>query len=293
VLGAVVLVGGIGAGSLWLVQKAKAPTSSTQPTSVDLASLWKAQQYTQLIAAADDELRNDPMNGIALVFDGFASFYVGVTQVTQEEKLNYIDRSIISLRRALLLPHPPYDAQIHYVLGKAYYQKGEYFTDLAISNLKQAVAMGYNASDTNEYLGLAYNRLGMYKDGVGYFLKAVTQNPKDVLYLTIAQTYFQLGDNQAATTYVEKAIAASSDDFLVQKARFLLGDIYRKENKLDTAEQEYRKILEKNPQSGEAHYYLGEIYSARGDRAHARAEWREALRIDPNNQDAYKRLRGK
>ena len=289
----VVVIGIVVGGAVILLSRTShAKTISPQSSGVDLSGLWANQKYTQLIAAADDELKSNPMNGLALVFDGFACFYVGVTQITVEEKLNYLDRSIVSLRRALLLQHPPYDPQIQYVLGKAYFQKGDYFTDLAIEYLKKSLDLGYHASDIYEYLGLSYNRLGRYKDGISYFLKAVSQNPKDVLYLTIAQTYFQMGDDQAAISYVDKAIASSSDDFLVQKARFLLGEIYQKEKNLVAAEQEYRKVLDKNPQSAEAHYYLGEIDTARGDRVGARAEWREALRIDPNNEQAYKRLRG-
>ena len=295
VLGAVVLVVVLGVGSYLLLRNGVpfSRTANAAPARVDLASLWNSQRYAELIRASDEELSTNPMDGTALVFNGFSSFYVGITQVALEDKLRLIDKSIESLRRALLLAHPPYAAQIHYVLGKAYYQKGLYFTDLAIKNLKSALEMKFSASDIFEYLGLSYNRLGLFKDGVEYFLKAVGDNPKDVLYLTIAQTYFQMGDSQSATQYVEKAIAASSDDFLVQKATFLLGDIYRKDGNLDAALREYQKILEGNPQSSEAHFSIGETYSAMGDRARARAEWREALRIDPNNEEAYKRLRGR
>lgn len=296
-LGAVLIVAVLGAGGYFILRNGLPFTRSQKqaaPARVDLASLWNSQRYTELIKAADDELNNNPMDGTALVFDGFSSFYAGITQVALDDKLQYIEKSISALRRALLLAHPPYVAQIHYVLGKAYYQKGQYFTDLAIKHLKIALDMGYKPDDIYEYLGLSYNRLGLFKDGVDWFLKAVRQNPtKDVLYLTIAQTYFQMGDSGQATQYVDRAISASSDDFLVQKAMFLLGDIYRKEGNLAAAEREYQKIVSSNPQSSDGHFYLGETYSAMGDRARARAEWREALRIDPNNEAAYNRLRGK
>lgn len=295
-LGAMLIVAMLGAGGYFILRNGIPFTGSpkrTAPAKVDLASLWNSQRYAELIKAADNELNDNPMDGTALVFDGFSSFYVGITQVALDDKLQYIEKSISALRRALLLAHPPYAAQIHYVLGKAYYQKGQYFTDLAIKHLKTALAMGYKASDIYEYLGLSYNRLELYHDGVDWFLKAVSQNPKDVLYLTIAQTYFQMGDSRLATQYVDRAISASSDDFLVQKAMFLLGDIYRKEGNLAAAEREYQKIISSNPQSSDGHFYLGETYSAMNDRARARAEWREALRIDPNNEAAYNRLRGK
>ncbi len=295
-LGALLFLIVLGVGGYFVLRNGVPFTGSQKqpaPARVDLASLWNSQRYAELIKAADDELNNNPMDGTALVFDGFSSFYAGITQVALDDKLQYIEKSISALRRALLLAHPPYVAQIHYVLGKAYYQKGLYFTDLAIKHLKTALDMGYKADDIYEYLGLSYNRLGLYKEGVDWFLKAVSQNPKDVLFLTIAQTYFKMGDSRQATDYVDKAISASSDDFLVQKAMFLLGEIYRKEGNLDAAEREYQKIIASNPQSSDGHFYLGETYLAMGDRARARAEWREALRIDPNNEAAYNRLRGK
>lgn len=259
----------------------------------DLPTLWKDQRYTEIISATGRMLGTDPMDPVALAFNGFANFYLGITQVSPDDKQQYMEQAITSLRRTLLVSHVPYPAQVHYVLGKAYYQDGQYYTDLAIDHLNRALTLGYRASDIYEFLGLSYSRVGYYQKAIDSFLKALDDNPKDVLYYTIAQTYNQMQNYGDALRYAQKAIDSSNDDFLVQKARFLLGDVYLSQKKYDDAEQQYRKILDASPQSADAHYYLGEVYAARGDRVAARHEWVEAIRIDPNNALASKRLSGR
>ena len=87
-----------------------------------------------------------------------------------------------------------------------------------------------------------------------------------------------------------RAINKSQDAVLIEKARFLLGDIYFQNKEYIKSEEQYLKVLEGRPQNPDSHFHLGEIYAALGDMVKARASWRKALRIDPNHFGALRRL---
>jgi Tfp pilus assembly protein PilF len=75
-----------------------------------------------------------------------------------------------------------------------------------------------------------------------------------------------------------------------EKCRFLLGDIYRSRGDAARAEEQYSLVLDKNPDSAEAHYRLGLVHQQRGDSVRARAEWRKAVSIDPMHAAARLKL---
>ena len=70
----------------------------------------------------------------------------------------------------------------------------------------------------------------------------------------------------------------------------LLGQIYLDEDNFDEAEQEYRAMLEINPNYADAVYGIGVVYEKRGELVKARSEWRKVLKLDVNHQGALLRL---
>lgn len=281
---------GIGAGS-WGVRKGMKyfPVSDSSEQKAIL-SLWNEKNYQEIIRLTDQGLKKKPMDAYLLVFHGFANFYTGVNQASTEDKIDHIDKAIISLRRARLHTKLPLAGEVDYVLGKAYYHKGVYYSDLSVHFMKEAMEENYIGQDTYEYLGLGYTNLSDYTESLKYFLMALEATPTDLLYLTVAQTYYQIGDKKSAEEYLMRGINISRDAAVSQKARFLLGDIYFQNKEYLKAEEQYLKILESNSQNPDAYFYLGEIYSALGDTVKARASWRKTLRIDPNHYGALKRL---
>jgi tetratricopeptide (TPR) repeat protein len=189
-----------------------------------------------------------------------------------------------------LLERPPLGGELYYVLGKAYFHRGRFYTDSAIRALERSLELEYRAEDSFEYLGLAYSRLGLFDEAVEYFLRSAEENPSDILFLTVAQTYYEDGRLEPALEYAERAIERTDDDFLAERARFLIGEVYLDLESYGDAERFFQSILENNPRSAQAHVLLGEIYSRRGDDVRARDAWREALRLDPNNVEAWERL---
>ncbi len=50
------------------------------------------------------------------------------------------DKAVVSLRKALVFNDKNLTSEIYYVLGKAYYHKGHFYTDLAVKYLELSIA---------------------------------------------------------------------------------------------------------------------------------------------------------
>lgn len=269
------------------------PTQSEEAAEeLGILELWEQRKYDELILLSRSILNRKPMDDTALVLAGFAHFYKGVAQVSLEEQLPYIDSSVKYLRKANLVSSIPrkLEAEIHYVLGKAYFHKGKYYTDLAIHYLENALDMGYTNEDIYEHLGVAYSRIEDHERSIDYFLKALELSPSDILYYTLAQVYFQTNRPRETEEYLLKALDTSRDVNVQQKSRMLLGRLYFQRGEYVRAKEQYEKILEVNDQSADAHFHLGEIYEELENTAKARAEWRRALQIDPSHYGARLKL---
>lgn len=260
------------------------------PSQVNVLELWNNGSYDEILANGKEELKRLPLDPGTLVFSGFAAFHKGVAEVSIEKKLPLINQAIVSLRKALLLPQVPLQPEIHYILGKAYFHKGKFYSDLTIEHLMKAREMGYVATDMNEYLGLAYSLVGRFSEASEFFLKAVEKAPSDLLLWTLGQTYFQMQRNEDAIRYLGLAIEKTKDRALEQRCRFLLGEIFTRTKQYTLAQAEYQVILDRNPNSADAHFYLGEIALALGNKDAARTEWRRAFKIDPLHFNANQRL---
>jgi tetratricopeptide (TPR) repeat protein len=251
-----------------------------------LSELWKNRLYDEVISRCDKQLEADPLDPTLLAYRGFAYFYKGVSEVTLEERIPYLDEAIVSLRRARLGGAGGWSAEIDYILGKAYYHKGKYYYDLTLEYLKAALSAGYQHEDIYDYLGLAATQLDYLEEGLEYFQKALEINPTDLLLLTMGQTYFQAERYQEAEEYLLRAVNKTEDAAVEIRARFLLGQMYFERQDYFKAEDQYTQILEVDPNSSDAYYYLGEIYSNMNDPVKARAYWRKALVIDPSHYGA-------
>jgi tetratricopeptide (TPR) repeat protein len=254
--------------------------------SQSLGELWQNRLYDEVISRCELQLESDPLNPQLLAYRGFAFFYKGVSEVTLEERIPYLDEAIVSLRRAKLRPTGSWGSEVDYILGKAYYHKGKYYYDLTLDYLQAALAAGYRPEDIYDYLGLAATQMDQLEEGLDYFQQALEINPTDLLLLTIGQTYFQAERNQEAEEYLLRAINKTEDAAVEIRARFLLGQMYFDREDYFKAENQYSEILKADSNSADAYYYLGEIYSNMNDPVKARANWRKALVIDPSHYGA-------
>jgi tetratricopeptide (TPR) repeat protein len=214
-----------------------------------LSELWNNRLYEEIITRCDQRLEQDPLDTQALVFRGFSYFYRAVSEVTLEERIPFLDESIVSLRRALLAADNPWAIETDYVLGKAYYHRGKYYYDLTIDYLGRALESGYQADDMYEYLGLASTQLDRTEEGLRYFHKALEKNPSDLLLLMIGQSYLQLSRTAEAEEYLLRALNKTEDKAVEKRCRFFLGQLYFDRQDYFKAEKEYLQIIEIDPNS--------------------------------------------
>jgi tetratricopeptide (TPR) repeat protein len=250
-----------------------------------LPDLFRAEKYDEVIAATDALLVGDPLNPVALSYRGFASFYKSASQNAAEERMPYLDQAVVSLRRARLAG-TPFPGETDYVLGKAYFNKGKYYYDLAIASIESSVARGYVQKDSYEYIGQSYSQLGDYQKALDNFLLAMRDDPGDLLLLTIGQTYYQMKRTSDAVDYLLRTLNKTEDKDIEERTRFLLGGIYLDTGELFKADEQFSAIVKIDPSSADAHYDLGEVYAKMNDPVKARAEWRNALIIDPSHYGA-------
>jgi tetratricopeptide (TPR) repeat protein len=251
-----------------------------------LAELWKNRFYDELITRCDERLAADPLDHDALAYRGFSYFYRAAAQISVENRVPDLEEAIISLRRARISDAQRMGPEKDYILGKAYYLKGKYYYDLCIFYLERSLEAGFSSEDAFDYLGLAYTQLDRAEEGLSYFLRAVENNPTDLLLLTTGQSFLRLKRTREAEEYLIRAVNKTDDPGVEKKSRFLLGQLYFDRQDYFKAEGEYKRILELEPEAADAYFYLGEIYAALGDTVKARAQWRKTLIIDPSHYGA-------
>lgn len=257
----------------------------------ELRENFESGAYEASYNQSREMLREKPLDFFLLSINGFSSYQLAISQINSFDTLYYIDNCIWSLRKAMLFNESNSDGRIFYVLGKAYYYKGQGYGDLAVKYLERARAVSYMAADIPEYLGLAYAAVKDYHSSIAAFSLALAANDaSDILLLSIARSYMAMDELEPSRAYLVRCLEITRDSRIVAAARLLLGNIMYKIGDFRGAEAEYEKALEENGEIAEAHFQLGELYAMGGDIARARAEWRRAFRIDPTFEPARNRL---
>lgn len=259
----------------------------------DMLRNWENGSYAEAFEQSSLALKDEPLDSFLLTVNGFASYQLALSQINHGDILSYLDNSIWSLRKALLQKNADGDGRIRYVLGKAYYEKGPAYADLAVRYLEEAEKAGYVAKDIPEYLGLAYQAIREYRRSVETLSRALdpgeSGTDSDRLLLAIARSYIGLEDWDNAKAYLRRCIEQTLDGGEAIKARLLLGKVLWNSGDAAGAESAFTEVLEYT-ESAEAAYELGEVYAAQGDTIRARAAWRRSYRADNNYRPTRVRL---
>lgn len=255
---------------------------------------WKKFDYQEVYNLTEKLLLKNPLNNFALVYHGYACFFLALSKLDSTEAQNFLDESINSLRIALHDTQGSTRSQIEYILGKAYFYKNTvssyYYSDLAINYLEAAREHGYKADDIAEYLGLSYAVLNMPMESISAFTEALIVRESFSLLLSIAEQYYKTNQGNVAKQYLFRIVNNCNDDNLVNKSQNLLALIYIDEGNYSEARETFSSILKKNQNSADAYYGLGVIYEKQGDLVKARAEWRKALKVHVNHAGALNKL---
>lgn len=262
-----------------------------RPKRADLLALWEAADYTSLSRACDLVLEQSPLDSYALVFKGFSSFYAGSSEPESSVRAQAMDDAVGQLRKALTDSECPLLPQARYVLGKAYYAKGRDYWDLSLAELDLASALGYAPDDSWEYRALSAYGSGQVARSLGYFTEALARFPDSAeLSLAAARAWADSGDWAKAESLASAAAGSTADEYLLERADFLIAEAAMAAGRPDEARARYAAIIARNPESAEAWYQDGLILSAQGDLMGARASWRKAVSIDPMHAPARQKL---
>ena len=257
-----------------------------------LRDLFESGEFENAYTLSSGLLKEAPLDSFLLTIHGFSAYQLAIAQTNNFDAISYIDNCIWSLRKAMLYRENLNDGRISYVLGKAYYNKGSGYADLAVNYLEKSRAASYRAADIPEYLGLAYAGIRDFRSSVEAFSLALTDvvAPSDLLMLSIARSYLALEEFESARAYLMRCLDITKDSKTTAAARLALGNTLVKTGDTAGAETEYLRAIEEDGENAEAHYQLGELYALAGDATRARAEWRRAVRIDPAHGPARSRL---
>jgi len=258
----------------------------------ELLMVWNDGNYEKTYEMTKNALLEKPVDYFLLTIHGFSAYQLGISQINNQNTINYINECIFSLRKAIIHKDAKNDGRLYYVLGKAYGYKGAEYADLAVRYLEMANRLSYDATDIPEYLGLAYAAYGDYRSSVEAFAKSFIpgKQPTDSLLLSIARSYIAMNEYNMALGYLHQCVENSPDSKSVIMSRMLLAEVYKNTEEYDKAELQYISIINESGESAEVRFQLGELYNLKGDTTRARFEWRMANRQDPTHARARARL---
>lgn len=251
---------------------------------------WDNKDYAAVYAKTAQILERRPMDGTALALHGFAAYYLFAEQTDVSTGAEYLTAAVVHLRRARYLINEKDIPKLAYILGKAYYQQGYYYADLAVKYLDEAYAGGITASDLAEFRGMAASLLGDTDKALEAFTQALALNPSDLILYVVAENYKKKGDIQNAQLYLFETIKKTNDAVLEVRCRNQLGLLFLEDNKSAEALEQFNAVLEKDINSADAHYGIGLVYEKQGDMIKARYEWRQAIRLNPIHAETRAKL---
>ncbi len=265
--------------------------SNPKMSKQKIMEAWSAGERSVSLELSRAALEQEPFDPFYLSMNGIAAYYVAADSPEGDERQSMIEEALFSLRKALASRNNlPVKAQVEYVLGKTYFQKGSPWLDLAIRYLELSIEDGYESKDSEQYLALSYAGTGDHAAALRHFETALAKEESDILKLSAAISYKELKDNDKASALLFSVLASASDALLVQRARFMLGEMAMDKGNLPEAQGLYKAIVDTDPGSAEGWYRLGMVAEALMDPIAARASWRKATSIDPNHVEARKKL---
>ena len=187
---------------------------------------WENKDYAGVYAETAQILEKRPMDGTALALHGFAAYYLFAEQTDLSIGADYLTAAVVHLRRALYLTKDKDIPKIAYVLGKAYYQQGYYYADLAVKYLDEAYAGGIEAGDLSEFRGMAASLLGDTDKAIEAFTQALATNPSDFVLYAVAENYKKKGDIPNAKLYLFETIKKTGNAALEVRCRNQLGLLF-------------------------------------------------------------------
>ncbi|MGB9068845.1 MAG: tetratricopeptide repeat protein [Candidatus Acidiferrales bacterium] len=157
--------------------------------------------------------------------------------------------------------------------------------DHAIVEAKKAVSESPDSPDATVTLAMLYGEKSDTADAQKLLQGLLKGNDDDLaIYLDIAQVESRGKRYADAEQTAQKAESLARETAGKVSVWYLLGSIYERQKKFDDAEQEFRKVLDVNPNNGPVLNYYGYMLADRGVRVEEAASLiQRALKQEPNN----------
>ena len=157
--------------------------------------------------------------------------------------------------------------------------------DRAIAEAKKALADSPNDPNLTVTLAMLYGEKADAPEATKLLQGLLQGNPNDQeIYIDLAQVQERGKQYPEAEKSAEKAEQMAHGPADKATAWFMLGAIYERQNKFEQAEQEFRKVLEQNPNNAPALNYYGYMLADRGVRLdEATSLIQKAVKREPNN----------
>lgn len=110
---------------------------------------------------------------------------------------------------------------------------------------------------------------------------ADTDEIKSLIYYNLAVTYYLIDLNELALKYLEDSMKIQDTD----EKRYLLADLYAKENKIKESVIEYEKLIEKNPKNVEYTIALTNLYVVNKKLIDARKTLKNYVKNNPEDKN--------
>jgi len=177
----------------------------------------------------------------------------------------------------------PQDGDSLLVLGRLYGQAGR--SREAIATLEKHLEVAPSSEEALSMLAELYRSRNEMRKAVEYQEKAVRINAgSPVLLRGLGQVYEQSGNfKKAAETYRKGMNVEAANVTLVNVLRRDLARALILDGQIDPAEKEYRKILEADPDDGDAHLGLGRVSRTRHRYEEALEHLKKADALFQNN----------
>ncbi len=200
----------------------------------------------------------------------------------------YFDQAEAAFAQALR--DDPSSAEALYGIGSVYLNQKK--STQARESFERATKLHAAYPDTlaNAWnnLGLLDAREGHTEQAIGFFLRALQQNPDHVVALeNLGSAYRQLKQWDKARAYFERALAIAPQD---PEANYGLGMVFAQTDETAHALEHLQRALQSRPTYPEALNNLGILYLRLQRKDEAVAKFEESIRVAPAFDQSYLNL---
>lgn len=230
-------------------------------------STWAKRTYTKLLERYPDE---DSLR------TALADIAIG--EGNDDEALNYL---------ASIQPTSPAYLEALLVAADLYQTQGMF--DVSEQKLLTAASLAPDESVIQFALGELYFNTKQYTKAIGCYLDLIKQGILNLSQVNLVQrlglSYAGAGRFEQALGYLEQI----HDDQLDNDTLFQLAFTQLQLDRVDDAERNFKKLIDKDSSYGTAYPYLAQIQEDKGDLAQALRTYEEGLAVDEYNTNLYRK----